>query len=370
MLWSSLFIISIAQGLFLISLILIRGSKNPIASRLIATMLVLMIITNFGYLVVRTEMKNYIPQFFGVPFGMMLLFGPLFYFYCKSVTDNSFHWKNKYWLHFIPYLLQVLLNIPLYMMDKSAWIGFLNDFLTGKLPIQTPEKILFAIQDLQLFIYLILTFRWIQNAKNNFGNAQYIISLSSRIKWLKKVFYGFALFLITVFSLYIFILINGKYNPLTNYFYTLITSGIIYFIAYSLVLNPELISPDFIQKYRAYMQFAGADGEQYLQKIKMLMDETKIFTNSELKLALFAEQLGLPSHQVSKLINEKFGKSFNDYINEYRVKEFINRVNDKDFQNLSIYGVALEVGFNSKSSFNSAFKKITGKTPSTFKTPS
>ncbi len=370
MLWTSLFIITIAQGLFLISLIIIRGSKNPIASWLIAMMLVLMVFTNFGYLVVRTEMRNYIPQFFAVPFGMILLFGPLFYFYCKSVIDNSFHWQQKYWLHFIPYFLQVIWNIPLYTMGKAIWIDFLNAFLLGNLQIHTTEKITFALQDLHLLIYLLLTFKWIQNAKSNFGNAQYIISLSSRLNWLKKVFYGLSLFLITVFLLYIFILINGKYDPITNYFYTLITSGIIYFIAYSLVLNPESISPDFIQKYRAYMQFAGEDGELYLQKIKTLMEETKIFTNSELKLALFAEQLGLPSHQVSKLVNEKFGKSFNDFVNEYRVKEFISRVNEKKYQNLSIYGIALEVGFSSKSAFNSAFKKATGKTPSTFKSTS
>ena len=87
--WTILFAISIAQGLFLVSLIAIRASKNPLASRLISCMLVIMMLTNFGYLVARTGLLNYIPQFFGVPFGMMLLFGPLFYFYSKSVVENK-----------------------------------------------------------------------------------------------------------------------------------------------------------------------------------------------------------------------------------------------------------------------------------------
>lgn len=367
MIWAVLFLISIAQGLFLISLIAHRGSKNPLASRIIIILLVLMSFTNLGYLTALTNIRNHLPQLFGMPFGMMFLFGPLFYFYSKSVIDNSFQWKKKYWLHFIPYFLQVLVNLPLFMLDNNQWAGFINAFLSGNLSIRWVEKLIFFIQDIQLFIYLFVTFRWIQSAKSNYGNAQYIISLSSRVKWLTSLAYCFALFLVTVVLLYIFILIDGKYNPATNYTYTLITSGIIYFVAYKLVLNPELISPDFTQKYRAYMQFVGEDGEKYLQKLKSLMTETKVFTNPDLKLSLLAEQLGLPTHQVSKLINEKFGKSFTDFVNEYRVNEFILRVNDSKFKSLSIYGIALEVGFNSKSSFNTAFKKITGKTPSQYK---
>ena len=368
--WTSLFIVSIAQSIFLVSLIIIRGSKNLLASKLIAALLLLMLLTNFGYVVARTELKQFIPFFFGIPFGMVLLFGPLFYFYRKSVLDNSFTWKRKYWLHFIPYLVQLILNIPLFLMDKNSWIDFISLFLSGNLPVRTTEEIIFAIQDLQLFTYLLITFQWIQSSKNNFGNARYMISITARIKWLKKLFYALSLFLVTIFGLYIFILINGKYNPVTNYIYTLVSSAIVYFIAYELVLNPELISPDFIQKYRAYMQFDGADGEQYLQKIRMLMSEDKIFTHSELKLPSFAREVGLPTHQVSKLINEKFGKSFNDFVNEHRVQEFISRINSGKYESYTIYGIALDVGFNSKSSFNAAFKKITGKTPSEYKIPS
>lgn len=367
MIWSNFFLISIAQGIFLISLIAYRGSKNLLASRLIMILLSLMIFTNLGYFAGLTNIRNYLPQLFGVPFGMMFLFGPLFYFYSKSVIDNSFKWRSRYWLHFIPYFIQVLINLPLFFMSKNQWTDFINSFLTGDLNISMAEMLIFIIQDFQLLVYLILTFRWIQAAKSSQGNPQYIISLSSRVKWLTVLTYCFSLFLMTVFLLFIFILISGKYNPTANYSYTLITSGIIYFVAYKLVLYPELISPDFAQKYRAYMQFIGEDGEKYLQKIKQLMNETKIFTNPELKLSSLAEQVGLPSHQVSKLINEKFDKSFNDYVNEYRVNEFILRINDPKFQTLSIYGIAMEVGFNSKSSFNSAFKKITGKTPSEYK---
>jgi AraC-like DNA-binding protein len=368
MIWTSLFIISIAQGLFLISLIAIKGSKNPMASRLIVAMLIVMLFTNFGYLVSRTELSRSIPQFFAVPFGMMLLYGPLLFFYTKSVIDSRFQWKRKYWLHFLPYLLQVIINLPLLTADKQSWAWFNQMFLSGQLPIRTPEKITLALQNIQLVIYLAFTYRWIKSAKNAMSNTQFIISVAARTKWAKQLIACFLIFLITVFTLYLIILFQGHYQPATNYIYTIIISGVIYFIAYKLVLNPGLISPDFDKKYKTYMQFSGVDGEKYVNELQRLMTEDKLFTDTELKLASLAKEIGLPAHQVSKLINEKFGKTFTEFVNEYRVAEFIKRVNDKQYASLTIFGIAMDVGFNSKSSFNTAFKKITGKNPSDYKT--
>ena len=101
--------------------------------------------------------------------------------------------------------------------------------------------------------------------------------------------------------------------------------------------------------------------------INSLMTEKKIFLDPALNLTSFAEWIDIAPYQLSKLINERFGKSFTNLINEYRVNEFIDRLNDPSYKDHSIYGIALDSGFKSKSSFNSAFKKITGKTPSEYK---
>lgn len=368
MFWNSLFLISIAQGLFLSSLILFKKSRNYIASVIIVVLLIAMVFTNLGYLVIRTPLVNYAPQLFAVPFGMIFLFGPLFYFYSRSVVDAGFKWKRIYWLHFLPYFLQLVLNIPLIMAPREFWVQFSNTFFTGNLPIQLSDKIIFAIQDIHLFIYLLITFRWLKRVKSMYGNVQYIISISLRAKWLRELGFCLSFFLFTVIGLYIFVLVNGKYNPVANYSYTVVTSAIIYFLAYRIVLKPELILLDFSKKYKAYKAFNNSEGDEYVQKIDFLLTEKKIFENPGLKLADMADELKLPSHQLSKLINEKFGKSFSDLINEYRVKAFIEKINHPDFQNHSILGIAFEVGFNTKSSFNSNFKKVTGKNPSDYKT--
>lgn len=367
MFWTSLFIVSIAQGFFLISLILLKRPKNVTASSLIIAMLLIMVLTNFGYLVSRTALIHTIPFFFLVPFGMILLFGPLLYLYAKSILDSTFVWKPVYWLHFIPYAIQLLFNLPLYTAEKKFWDSFNADFLSGRLPMRSFEKVAYAVQDIHLLIYLIIIFLWINRSRKKLGNAQFIISISSRITWIKQLSICLAIFLVTVFGLYLSVVANGFYLPVTNYIYTLVVSAVIYFIAYKMILKPDLIILDFSKKYRSHKVFDNNEGNDLVKKVKVQLEDHKIYTNPELKLADVAELVGLPQHQLSKLINEKFGKSFNDLINEYRVQEFINRINEPEFRNLSVFGIALDVGFNTKSSFNSTFKKITGKTPSEFR---
>ncbi len=363
----SLFLISIVQGIFLVMLIGHRRSTNPMASRLIIVLITFIILTNLGYFVAHTGLRNYVPQLFSFTAGTTLLLGPLFYFYSKSVVDPSFRWKRGYWIHFLPYTLLFLFNGRYFLLATCDWADFLATFLAGDLPMDDTSKVMFAVQEIHLFIYLVVIFRQIRAAVNFPEPAAYIIPVSSRVRWLKAMAYSLSLLFVVAFSLYLFVLLRGRYNPITNYIYSLASAGIFYVVEYNLVLNPELISPGFVQKYRKYMPFDGNESETYARRLRILMSEAKVFTNPDLDLSTLAERIGLPAYQVSRLINERFNKSFNDYVNEHRVREFIARVNDPKYQNLSIYGLALEVGFNSKSSFNSAFKKITGKTPSQYR---
>ena len=96
------------------------------------------------------------------------------------------------------------------------------------------------------------------------------------------------------------------------------------------------------------------------------MNTEKLFKENDLTLAQLASRLNTHPNYLSQVINDKENKSFFDYINTLRTKEFIEIVSNADNQKYTLMGLAFECGFNSKSSFNKYFKKITGKSPSEY----
>ncbi|HQU58004.1 MAG TPA: helix-turn-helix domain-containing protein [Saprospiraceae bacterium] len=103
---------------------------------------------------------------------------------------------------------------------------------------------------------------------------------------------------------------------------------------------------------------------RYRKAISSLLDKEQLFLDPALGLKTLAEQLGLHPNKLSWLLNEHFGKNFNEFINAYRMESFKAKALDPANSHLTILGLAYESGFNSKTSFNAFFKKMEGKTPS------
>ncbi len=105
----------------------------------------------------------------------------------------------------------------------------------------------------------------------------------------------------------------------------------------------------------------------YVTKIDQHMEQERPYLNPDLTLATLASELDIPTHHLSRIINEQFGHNFFDFINGYRVADVKNKLLDPAYDNFSLLGVAFDSGFNSKSAFNRIFKKVTGHTPSEYK---
>lgn len=93
------------------------------------------------------------------------------------------------------------------------------------------------------------------------------------------------------------------------------------------------------------------------------MENKKPYLEPELTLSELSSQLSTNTSFLSKVINDGTGKNFNDFINAYRVKDVINKLNAGEQKSQTLLGIAYDAGFNSKATFNRAFKKNTGKTP-------
>jgi ligand-binding sensor domain-containing protein/AraC-like DNA-binding protein len=107
--------------------------------------------------------------------------------------------------------------------------------------------------------------------------------------------------------------------------------------------------------------------EEVLPKLERLMEEEKVFLDPELSLQALARKLGIHYNYLSRIINERFGKSYNDYVNGYRIGEAERMLTDPGNRDQTILDIAYATGFYSKSVFNTAFKKITGMTPSQYR---
>lgn len=105
----------------------------------------------------------------------------------------------------------------------------------------------------------------------------------------------------------------------------------------------------------------------YFKELDFLMKEEKIYIDPNLGLENISKRLQISSNYLSQLINKLGGCNFSDYINSYRVEEVKSKLNDPDYDNYTVLGIAMECGFNSKSPFYSAFKKHTGVSPKEYR---
>jgi AraC-like DNA-binding protein len=130
--------------------------------------------------------------------------------------------------------------------------------------------------------------------------------------------------------------------------------------------HPEIFSG--IEEKPKYIssKLTSADAEMYLTKLRYFMENNKPYLNPALTLKELSSELSVPPRHISQIINEHMQSNFYDFISKYRSEEAKSILSDPS-SNKTVLEILYAVGFNSKSSFNTAFKKITGVTPSRFK---
>jgi AraC-like DNA-binding protein len=104
-----------------------------------------------------------------------------------------------------------------------------------------------------------------------------------------------------------------------------------------------------------------------IEKMRQVMHLKELYLNPELRLEHFCQEVEVPPKIVSQILNHHLHKGFNDFVNEFRIEEAKARLVDKIYQHLTLEGIALEVGFASRTTFLRAFKKVTGMSPNYYK---
>jgi AraC-like DNA-binding protein/uncharacterized Tic20 family protein len=350
---------------------MIATKRNPqIADRILATWLFLIAIEMIFALVNETIVPLY--EFVFIPFT----YGPLLYLYVRFLTTENPKFKWQYWLHLLPFIAVFTTAIvfhgrPVIKLDNF----FATDpFLSFRL-----------IYGLSFFIsittYSIIAFVLINRHEKNVKQLFSYTSARITLSWLKLISIGFYVTYVLVFIVGVYIIFKKElpYDPtLVSYF------GLTFFaFAFSSygIKQPGIFNELYADsktktrvkdheepeiKYER-SGLKDTDAEKYLTRLFRHMDNKKPYLDADLTIQDIAESLNIPRHYLTQVINEKLNKNFYQFINEYRVEEVKRLLMDKDFKKFTITAIAFESGFNSKSAFNSAFKEITGMTPTEYK---
>jgi AraC-like DNA-binding protein len=292
-----------------------------------------------------------------------LLIGPIFLLYTFSVVQKKFRLKSKYLLHFIPFVFFIILFLPFYLEPVEFKIQYLRSIdLNGP----TLGYIIFSwFKGFHTTVYLIISWIYISRFERNNSIALKKYLNLNLINWL--ILFQF-LGLILIYTMVTIDILEPSLSIGADDIASIYTTSSYFMFAFILVLYPHSLLPEdeLIIKRNKYKKSSLSKSEKALI-LKNLLDglrKEKFYLNPNLTLSQLAELLNININVLSQVINELLDKNFHQLINEYRVNEVKHYINDPK---RTLYGIALDSGFNSKSAFNRIFKEITGLTPSQYK---
>ncbi|MFO7445317.1 MAG: AraC family transcriptional regulator [Ignavibacteriaceae bacterium] len=306
---------------------------------------------------------NNFPYLFFIGYPFMFLWGPTFYLYVRSAAFSDFRLRGKHLIHFVPFAV-------IYILLLTTYFGLSFEEQRGLL---TSRNHLIFEHNLyldifvrsQVLFYIILSISVLFSAgkklKENYSSVT-----QTNLSWIKFLVTGFtAAYLLTI-PLIVYYYIFQIFSP----FFVLITM-LPYFIFFNIIFfkawnHPELFSGiEENLKYKSSKLTPG-EAENVLLKLNEIMRINKPFLNPDLTLNRLAENLDLSPRILSQVINEYFNQNFHDYINRLRIEES-KKVLANPANNKTILEILYEVGFNTKSAYNVAFKRSTGFTPTEYR---
>ncbi len=350
-----------AQGILVAAAIARSQGPNKPANRLLALLISLISFVLLGSLMNVNDraLVKRIPDlifFLDIP---LLAFGPLIYLYVRRLLTFSSNKDQRWLVHFIPVALHQI-HLGRYILESNN--ETLERLASRDFPL-APYVITFAT--IQIAFYLIASLRTVSRFRTQVQNER---SEQPVIGYLTAFLFAMgACWLAWFVSGLVFIFpsvsLFQSLKPDVAWILMAMTTAM---LAYFAMAEKESLAIHIETK-----KYEGSTLNQEQQhdlaiRLTALMNKEKPFLQSRLTLSTLAVRLKVSSKDLSRVINEHYGKNFFDYINSYRIAEFKRLATNKKLANETILAIALDAGFNSKSTFNHSFKKLTGKTPAQF----
>ncbi len=305
---------------------------------------------------------------FFMPFQQFFLMGPLILFYTRSLIFQDREFIKPDLLHFIPALIYLIYCIIIFITDVIVLDEFYF-YADGRDKDLNP---LYQISGLlYLAVYVILSIK-IYNIYKARIYDQYSFAESIVFTWLKKFLISLLIILAVRILFFIFYPDWGDFGE--KFWYYVIFAILAYYIGLTgytnlVELNVPLATiglkyPDSNVDSIKGSQITTIENLDSLKlDLEKLITRNKLYKNPTLTLNDIATEMDLGSKVVSAVINQGFNQNFNDLINKYRIDDVIDKFKSGEHSKYTLLSIALDSGFNSKATFNRAFKKNTSKTP-------
>lgn len=311
------------------------------------------------YLMRFTPVRFVVPEIIFVADIVDFIEPVVLLFYIKLLFDQPV--RSKDYGYFVPGVLFTLFAV--------GFIGYVGatDLLFDAYISSVPHRVtLFLIFVWKCFV--LVRVHLLIYGKNK---VAIVTKQKKFLLWPKLLAVFLLVSTIVTLGTFVYHLFEAPDSPYENvrqfleYCYILFNCSLVLATGYFFLENPRLFKGMVLSPEPAYEEFPG--GDFYFRKMKKLLNEDKIYLDSELNEHHFAEALALQPYLLSKLVNQHLGKSFSGLINEYRIEEAKRILLTEQGHRMTIYAVALDSGFRSESVFYANFKKMTGMTPSQFK---
>lgn len=309
---------------------------------------------------------------FFVPFQQLFLIGPVIFFYAQSLLNKSFNFSKNDLVHFIPSFFYLIYSVIVFITDKLI----LNEYYfyaDGRDKDLAPWYQFAGL--ISMFFYLALSLR-IYSIYKKLTYEEVSFAETISFSWMQRFL---VVFLIILMLRILFFLVNPEWNNFgSKFWYYFCFSILFYYIAISgysnsvkatIAFRTNLFSKEsdyFVKENEATGKEEIFEIEDWKQKVEKLIKTEKEYQNPELTLTNLAQKLAVTPKKLSGIINQGFKLNFNDFVNFYRTEAVIEKfaLGEHNLQNL--LKIAFDCGFNSKSTFNRAFKKHTSLTPKEF----
>ncbi|WP_284651441.1 helix-turn-helix domain-containing protein [Flavobacterium terrisoli] len=323
---------------------------------------------------------------FYTPFQHLFLIGPVIFFYTQSLLNANFSLDKKKILHFIPGIAYLLYIAILWVYDKFI----VHEYYFYQNGLDKDFDYWYQKTGLvSMIVYFVLSIRYY----NNYSKLIYqVVSFADSVlfRWIKTYLCAFLIMLLLPVVFDIIAIFQPEIESYTGtWWFFLFFSIIMYYIAITGYSNPIVTKIPFeisvfpnqpallVQSNKSEEVIIDIEQETFLKqespetsiwknKIATLIAEEKLYQNPELTLTDLAKKLETNASIISKTINQSFGLNFNDFINQYRINAVKKAFDAGEHKKSTLLGIAFDCGFNSKATFNRAFKKNTGLSPKEF----